>query len=314
MPCTNLTAELVRDLPFMETGQTFYRDTKLTGFGVKVGKASKTYFVERRVKGRVRRVILDPTNMMTVLDARKVAQKTLVEMLSGSDPNKRKAEERANSLTLRKALDLYLTDHDLKSNTAKENRRLILTDFPDWMDMDLKSISPSMVVKRFDQITERSATVANHACWVLRAVLNYARIITKSDAGEYILPPNPCQRLTDLRRFHKSKARTGRLTDQQFPAFFKALEDSNTPTFATYMELLVRTGLRRTEAASLCWADVNMSAKTFTIPAGLSKNGKALTLPMSRQIEKLFQRRREAAPEAVKGCCQTDASQSPNGQ
>ncbi len=300
MPNANLTAEFVRDLPFVGSGQTFYRDTKLTGFAVKVGKTAKTYTVERRVRGRVRRVVLGPTSNMTVKDARKLAQKTLTGMLDGNDPNRVKAEERAKGLTLGEALELYLSDHALKENTAAENRRLINNDFGDWLDKDVKGITPTQVVKRFDRISDRSPTVANHACWVLRAILNYARILTKTDAGEYTLPPNPCQRLTDLNRWHKSNARTGRLTEEQFPAFFQALADADNPAFADYMELLVRTGLRRTEAASLLWADVSLTKKTFHVRAEIAKNGQALTLPMSTQIETLFQRRREAAPDALK--------------
>ena len=102
-----------------------------------------------------------------------------------------------------------------------------------------------------------------------------------------------------MNRWHKPNARTGRLTEEQFPKFFQALADAKDPKYADYMELLVRAGLRRTEAASLAFADVNMTAKTFTITAEKSKSGNPLTLPMSAQIEAIFQRRREADPEAV---------------
>lgn len=84
MAKANLTAEFVRDLPFVEKGQQFYYDTKLTGFGVKIGKTAKTYIAERRVRGRVRRVTLAPTNTLTVKDARKVAQKALADMAGGA--------------------------------------------------------------------------------------------------------------------------------------------------------------------------------------------------------------------------------------
>jgi integrase len=127
-----------------------------------------------------------------------------------------------------------------------------------------------------------------------------------SQRGDFLVgargcaPPTPCQRLTDLNRWHKSKARTGRLTEKQFPAFFAALEQADNPIFADDMELLVRAALRRAEAACLRWSDLNMTAKTVTIPAERAKNGQALTLPKSPRIETLFQRRREAVSESMR--------------
>lgn len=300
MPQVNLTATYVRDLPLKVTGQTLIYDTRLPGFGLRVGIRKKAYFAEGRVGGRKQRVTLGSADQITLDTARKLWKKAMAEMADGTDRNAERRKAKAEAMTLREAVECYFADHDLKPNTEKENRRLIVADFSDWLDKDLKSITPTIVVARFDEISERRASVANHAFWVLRAVMNYARVVTKTDDGEFTLPPNPCQRLTDLNRWHKSNARTGRLSEDQFPAFFAALATADNETFADYMELLVRAGLRRNEAASLRWSDLNMTARTFTIPADNSKNGKALTLPMSRQIQRLFQRRRDAAPNSEK--------------
>jgi len=293
----HLKADYIRDLPLAARGQDFYFDTQVPGFGVRVGIRKKAYFAEGRVGAKKRRVTLGSTDKITINDGRKLAKIKIAEMAGGTDHNKVKAEERAAIMTLREALDLYLCDQELKPSTAKENRRLIERDLTNWLDQGIKSLTPSMCVARFDKLTQRSPAVANHVFWVLRAVLNYARVATKTDAGEFTLPANPCDRLTDLTRWHKPNARTGRLLENQFPGFFEALKELD-PNFADYMELLVRAGLRRTEAASLNWVDVNMTAKTFTIIAENSKTGNPLTLPMSTQIEALFYRRRDAAPKA----------------
>jgi hypothetical protein len=52
MPTLHLTKRAVEALPHSETGQIFYRDTLLIGFGVRVGTTSKVYFVESQVKHR----------------------------------------------------------------------------------------------------------------------------------------------------------------------------------------------------------------------------------------------------------------------
>lgn len=295
-----LNASVIASLQNPKTGQKIVWDTKVRGLGVRLTKSAKTFIAESRVKGRTRRVSICAVGVLTVAEARRRAQQELGSMAADIDPNAAKAEARAKTITLQEAQVLYLSNHDLKQGTVSENRRLIACDFSDWLCKEIKNITPSMVVKRFDRISKRSPTVANHAFWVLRAVLNYALVVTKTDAGAITLPPNPCQRLTDLNRWHKSKARTSRLTEDQFPAFFDTLEQAGNPTFADYMELLVRTGLRRTEATCLRWSDLNMTAKTFTIPAERAKNGRALTLPMSTQIEALFLRRRETRSETVR--------------
>lgn len=294
-----LKAEYVRDLPFTERGQKFIFDSALPGFGVRVGTNVKAYIAESRVKGRSRRVTIGRTDKLTLNDARKLAKKELAAMAGGVDRNKEKAEERARTLSLLEALEFYIHDTDLKETTAIENRRLINGDFKDWLGKDVKDITPTMVVRRFDDVTVRSPSVANHAFWVLRAVMNYARVVTKSDAGEFTLPPNPCDRLTDLNRWHKSKARTGKLAKDQFPLFFKALDDTESKVFAAFVELQLRTGLRRTEAASLLFTDVDFEAETLTIRAEVAKNGKELVLPIANQVMVLLQRRRQAAPNAV---------------
>jgi len=85
-------------------------------------------------------------------------------------------------------------------------------------------------------------------------------------------------------------------------AFFEALDNLETNSnrhpeagekFKVYVELLARTGLRMTEAAYLEWADVDLKAKTLTIIAERSKNGEAITLPLSEQTTRLLEAQNE---------------------
>jgi len=41
MPSLRLTRRTIDELPFSESGQVLYRDTMLTGFGLRVGSRSK---------------------------------------------------------------------------------------------------------------------------------------------------------------------------------------------------------------------------------------------------------------------------------
>ena len=51
-PCEKLNKTFVENLPFAESGQVFYWDSKLLGFGLYIGVKSKTWFVEKRIEGK----------------------------------------------------------------------------------------------------------------------------------------------------------------------------------------------------------------------------------------------------------------------
>ena len=55
-----------------------------------------------------------------------------------------------------------------------------------------------------------------------------------------------------------------------------------------YFLLILFTGLRRMEAASLRWPDIDFKAKTFTVQD--TKNREIHTLPMTDFLYELFQR------------------------
>lgn len=301
MPKIRITAAVVRDLPVPPAGkQVLYVDEQLQGFGIRVGPSSRVFYVESRVAGRTRRVTIGPSNVFTPEAARKEAKVLLGKMASGVDVNHAKAEARARTMTLAEALEAYLKGRALKEQTAKSNRYLIEHYFPDYLKRELKALSPAMLVGRFDKITAESGeATANGSFRVFRAVFNYARAATAGNDGTYTLPENPVRRVSDLRKWHRNKRRQTYLTDDLYPAFFAVLRSGASDPrpgpaqlFSDYVETLIRTGLRRTEAATIRWQDVNLFNRTITIRN--TKNHSDHCLPMSVQLFALFERRHDA--------------------
>lgn len=107
------------------------------------------------------------------------------------------------------------------------------------------------------------------------------------------------QSLSVTKSWNKLDRRQTYVSDAQLPAWFKALDSltanatsenaADAQGFRDYLELLLRTGLRRSEAEGLEWATVDMGAKVFKILD--PKNGHDLTLPMASQVFALFERR-----------------------
>lgn len=290
----NLNSTAVRNLAHPETGQLIVWDQAVPGFGVRLTRGSKTYIAETRVAGRTRRVSIGPTDLYRIEEARREAKKLLGSMAGGTDVNAARAEARARTVTLEQAADLYFANRSLKPSTEAEYRGKLRVHFSDWMDRELRTISPQAFVQRFDHITERAGpATANGAARVFSAVWNFARAWTAAPDGTPTLLESPTHRLTALKKFHPAKRRAGHLPLDAFPAFFSALDSISTDQagrdFADFAEFLLRTGCRKGEASKLIWERVNMEDGTFTFVD--TKNGRDHTLPMSSQIRAIFKRR-----------------------
>lgn len=308
MPKLKLTAAAVRDLPNPDKGQVLYTDTALPGFGVRVTPGAKTYYAETAVNGRNRRVTVGPSSTFTPDEARREAKKILGRMASGEDVNATKAAARVKGITLAEAYADFMAARTLKPSTRATYEICMRQHFGDWFTRELVSISPLMMVQRHAKLVAESGPAsANGSARVFRSVWNYTRALTAAADGSKTLPESPTQRLTDLRQWSKVPRRTRHLTEDLFPAFGKALalfrEDGSNASFADFVELLLRTGLRRGEAARLKWDDVSLTNKTLTVRD--TKNGKDHILPLSVQLFVLLNRRNECAIDGnvFSGCC-----------
>lgn len=297
MPKIKINAAVIRDLPTPSVGQILYTDDALPGFGVRATSGAKTYYCEARVAGRTRRVTIGSSTVFTPDAARKEAKKLLGKMAGGVDVNGERAEARAKSITLQDALDRYLTSRaGLK--TAATYRAALRNGCPDWLTREMTAITPALFVARHKKITTtRGPAAANAFGRVLRAVWNFALHDTARADGTPTLPINPTARLSALRGWHKEKARQGYLPPDRFPAlatFLASEREANLDNpLPDFIEMLLRTGLRRREAAGLRWQDVDLTTRILTLSE--TKNGRSHCLPLPDQLLALLKHRKAAA-------------------
>ena len=97
------------------------KDPVVKGLYRRIGESSATWYVQGRINnGSVTRVKLGRVALMSVSQARHAAKQALVQMASGINPNKAKAEKRVRGITLTDAINQVLTE---KSSVLK---RLLL--------------------------------------------------------------------------------------------------------------------------------------------------------------------------------------------
>jgi len=105
-----LTKRLIDLATHPAKGQRFLRDGELRGFAIRITKGSKTFILEREIQGRVRRMTLGRYGMLTIDQARDLANVKIVEIAKGNDPGEEK-ERRSQSATFVELETRYLAQH-----------------------------------------------------------------------------------------------------------------------------------------------------------------------------------------------------------
>jgi len=183
--------------------QKLYFDTEVRGFGVVVTRndrtatPTRTFFVQRDVNGRTRRVKIGRFGDLTAEQARKQAQDIIPDMLKGIDPNAEKRRAKARGVTLGEAADDYRDKPTKRSRNVKatltlRNHDRFLETLGDWKARPLMEITRAETLTRHKRLTTEIGPVgANNVMRWFRTVYNAAMIVHES------LPPNPCIVLGD---------------------------------------------------------------------------------------------------------------------
>tara|TARA_R110002110_G_scaffold14698_1_gene67582 strand:- start:4742 stop:5941 length:1200 start_codon:yes stop_codon:yes gene_type:complete len=278
--------------------QAFYRDSALPGFGLRVtNTGAKSYIVEKRIKGKVKRMTIGRHGPLTPEKARIKAVELLGDITVGKDPVAEKKAERVRGVTLSEAFESYLAArHDLKPGTVNNYRKCIDGALADWKNKPLSEIDKDLVQARHAKIGKTAPARANNVMRVLRAVFNHAMEQYEDDKGQPIIQMNPTRRISHTRSWYRIERRTGVLRPDQLKAWFDATELLQHATSRDLLQLLLFTGLRKTEGATLAWEDIDLVQKTLTVRD--TKNRDPHILPLSGFLLDLLTRRSKESESA----------------
>jgi len=207
-------------------------------------------------------------------------------------------EQRSKSMTLTAALEEYIsykasptgkpsekkTKNTLSAHTISSYRLTMGKHLKSWLDRPLSEITGEMCDKRYREIAQTSLSSANGAFRGLRAVCNH--VIDYYDGT--IIEKNPVRKVS----WEDLEPREKRISDTDLPAWWAAVQKLENPVYADYFMMLLLTGLRKDEAATMLWENVNFKEKSWTVKN--TKNGRNHSLPFTKSVEQLLKRRYEA--------------------
>ncbi len=264
--------------PASSGSRNTYHDEGQQGLCLRVTETgAKSFFVQRRINGRVTRTTIGRFPEMTVGIARKEALKVLTDISQGINPIEkkreraaRKAAEKAQDKTLGDVFKEYVRLSGVRETTASVYQDALFPVCRDWLDKPLLSITPLMIRER--HMSYGSKSQANHAMRVLSAVLNHHIDLNDLDKA------NPVQKALrgkgKASRWHKLKRRKTYVEKDQMKTWFDAVEAlPEGGTRSTWVGGVAKdlflfqmyTGLRsRDECASLTWDQVDLKKGLVT--------------------------------------------------
>lgn len=285
-----LTKKIVDDaqLP-VGKDQIFYRDDQLKGFALRVtASGTKSFVVEKNIDNKVRRITLGKYGALTVEQARKEAQKIIGQIATGINPIAEKQALKINSITLSEVFNDYKQARkSLKHNTLYNYERVLTIAFAGWGSKPFLSITKDKVAKHHEKLGEENGEAyANLAMRLLRALFNFAAGQYEDAQGKSLITENPVKRLSQTRAWYRVERRQTFIKAHELAPWYTGVQQLQNEVLRDYLLLILLTGLRRQEAATLRWDQVDLTAKTLTVLD--TKNHESHTLPLSNYLYELL--------------------------
>jgi integrase len=261
-------------------------DAQQRGLAVRVTgrNNTKSYFVQYAYGGQRQRVPLGSYNSIPLAQARKLAAQVMVAKAAGGDPaTERKARENAarkqrdeNALTLEVLIEQFARaptkkGTDKSERHAREAARALQLMFPAHLKRPAGGLDRKTVVRAHDAAVAKGNPIAAARTVAYgKAAFNWA--IRRGS-----LEINPFANL----QVALSAKRERVLADDELKAVWGACEGMG--TFGAIVRMLVLTGQRREEVASMTWGELSPDLTAWTLPSARTKNNVTHILPLSEQ-------------------------------
>ncbi|MEE9479428.1 MAG: integrase arm-type DNA-binding domain-containing protein, partial [Kiloniellales bacterium] len=222
-------------------------DEYLPGFGLRIGKTKKTFFVMTRIDGKQRRITVGNAAVITLGAARDKARNILHNAAKGIDPQEalqaaKLEAARARRDTFASVAADYMDEHGQHLKSAPELRRKLDQDIlPELGDIPIADIRRADVKALVKDKTTTSPIAANRLLALVRAILFFA-------LDEELVESNVAIRI----KAAPEVARDRYLSEAEIRNFWRGLDNTGIDArIARVLKLCLVLGQRRGEIVGM---------------------------------------------------------------
>jgi integrase len=271
-----------------------YKDSSLSGFGLRITASKKTFQVRRKRNGKDIRVKIGEYPAMNLKQAKDKAHKIFTDIENGINPNEQRKEHENQIVTLDSVFNAYLNSKTLKPVTIRGYKQVINSYLIDWKTKPLIKLNEDEVTNIHQQATKRSKAQADLMARVLRAIFNFARYEYRGKDGVFLFTENPVKILSHKRQWNHVPRKQTRIRPTELKRYLAAVNEvRNNPEYDRFarsvcdaIEFALFTGLRKQEVLDIEWQRVNLKDSYFWIDE--TKNGDPLELPITDTLRKIL--------------------------
>jgi integrase len=273
---TNLNDAILRNAKPQVQRYDLY-DARVRGLGLRVATSgTKSWFVMRRVKGRMTRKTFGRYPALSLTDARRMATGLVADMARGL------VDDRPSDYMFDAAVEEWLQRDQGKNRTVRQVRNALnLYVMPTLSRRKLHEVSKADVIRIIDKIMDRGAGVSANR------VLAYLRRFFTWTIERDLLQANPT---AGIPKPFQETSRDRVLSIEELARVNLATESMGYP-FGPLIQMLLLTGQRRDEVAHAVWDEFDLSARRWTITSNRAKNGHQhvvhLSVPVLDLLNKL---------------------------
>ena len=279
MDMTKLTARTVASLP-----DGWHLDEHGLYLQVSSGGAGRSWVYRYVQAGRQRYIGLGPAHTISLAKARELARECREQRLRGLDPLEERQRqrqaliaERARRIRFRDCAEQYLSLHleSFKNARHRQQWTNTLRDYvlPRLGNMVVADITSADVLACIEPIWTTKWTTASRVRQRIEKILDYA------SAHQYRTGDNPANAITASLPKPKAKQQHhAALAYAELPAFMAELRQQD-GVAARALEFLVLTAARTGEVVGATWDEIDLKAKTWTIPASRMKAAREHRVP-----------------------------------
>jgi integrase len=263
------------------------KDKQVPGLHVRVlPSGQKTFVLLARYPGpnpHPTRRALGSYGELTLEAAREKARQWRVLIKRGKDPaaeerRQRTEQEEREGNTFAAIADAYFREvlpNQRRGAHVKRDITKVFINEAGWGSRPIHEITALDVRSVIRRYAEQGKVFHTHNLLsYLRRVFNWA-----IEQQCYGIETSPCDRLKPKTIIGKKQARTRVLSDVELRAVWLAASNMPYPSGPLF-KLLVLLGQRRTEVTEMQWSEIDLAAKTWTIPLERMKAGAAHMVPL----------------------------------